>query len=109
MARLTVILALGGVAVLAAGPVAAQYYPPPPPYGYAPPPGYPPPGYDGPPRAARDFGFRCNARAFTPRGPQRVVCDLDRPRRLGRPCECPPPPPPPGYAPGPYLEGRVVR
>ena len=81
-----------------------------PPYGYAPPP--PPPGYvpddyyAPPPR--RPIGFRCGARAFTPDGPRRIVCDLPRPRPLGRPCDCPPPSPPPGYSPGPPLEGRVI-
>lgn len=119
MTRLVRVLALGGLAVLAAGEAAAQYYSPPyggPSYGYSSPHGYtsppPPPGYvpddyyAPPPR--RPIGFRCGARAFTPDGPRRIVCDLPRPRPLGRPCECSPPPPPPGYSPGPPLEGRVI-
>ena len=106
---------LGLLAVLGAAPdAAAQYYPPPgypPPPGYRPPPAayppldYPTPGYYPPPRP---FGERCSSRLPTAYGPRRLVCDIVRPRPLGRPCMCPPPPPPPGYPPGPYLDGRVV-
>ena len=125
MARLAQALALCGLMALAAGEAKAQYYPPydePPPPGYGPPgrgyyepappppPGYGPPGrgYYEPPPPPPAFGYRCNARAFTPNGPRRVVCALGRPRPVGRFCTCPPPPPPPGYSPGPPLEGRVV-
>ena len=107
-------LALGGLAVLTAGEAAAQYPSPydyAPNYHYAPPPpplGYVPDDYYAPPPPPRSIGFRCGARAFTPDGPRRIVCDLRRPRPLGRPCDCPPPPPPPGYSPGPPLEGRVI-
>ena len=115
---------LGTLAVLSAAPdAAAQYYPPP---GYAPPPGYPPsppltypprdyyeppPAYYEPPPPyypSHALGGRCDSRLRTLDGPRRLVCDIVRPRPLGRPCVCPPPPPPPGYPPGPYLNGRVV-
>ncbi len=102
MMRLARMLFLGGLAAGGmAAPAQAQYYEPAPQPYYAPPPGYYPPP---PPR--RVLGGRCNARF--PASPQRIVCPIVRPRPLGRPCVCPPPPPPPGYAPGPYLNGRVV-
>lgn len=121
MTRLGRVLAFGGLvaglSVLAAADAGAQYPPPyaPPygydsPYGYAPPPPSPryvPDDYYAPP-SRRPIGYRCGARAFTPNGPRRIVCDLPRPFPLGRPCECPPPPPPPGYSPGPPLDGRVI-
>ncbi len=104
-----------GVAFLAVGggSATAQYYPPP---GY-PPPGYPSPDYSPypPPRYAppydpprRALGFRCDAWLPTAYGARALVCDIARPRPLGRPCVCPPPPPPPGYSPAPYLNGRVI-
>lgn len=109
---------LGMLAVLGAAPDAAAQYDPPPP-GYAlPPPAYPPRDYYEPPPAYYEqpppyylphtLGGRCDSRLRTVDGPRRLVCDIVRPRPLGRPCVCPPPPPPPGYPPGPYLNGRVV-
>jgi hypothetical protein len=93
---------LGVLAALVVAPDAvAQYYP----SQYYPAP-YPPPGYYPPP--AYRLGGRCNARVPTAYGPRRLICDLIRPRPVGRPCICPPPPPPPGYPPGPYLNGRVI-
>ena len=100
------------IASLAAPDAVAQYYPgydpyyyyprqyPPP---YAPP--YPPPGYY-PPRV--ELGGRCNTWTPAAYGPSRLICDIIRPRPIGRPCVCPPPPSPPGYPPGPYLNGRVI-
>jgi len=92
------------LATLAAPDATAQYYGP----RYAEPPPYvdpyrPPPGYYQP-----ALGTRCDSRLPTGYGPRRLICDIVRPRPLGRPCVCPPPPPPPGYPPGPYLNGRVV-
>ena len=77
----------------------AQYYPP----GYYP----PPPGYYAPP-PRRVLGGRCDARLPTAYGPRRLICDIVRAKPLGRPCACPPPRPPPGYAPGPFVGGRVI-
>jgi len=87
----------------------AQYYAPPPGYD-APPQGYyaPPQGYYAPPPRYQSLGGRCEVRLNTRYGPQREICEIVRPRPVGRPCACPPPPPPPGYAPGPFINGRVI-
>jgi len=83
-----------------AGHALAQYPPAPPGYYPAPPPGYYPP----PPR--RFVGRQCDAFLPTGYGPERTLCPLDHPRRIGEPCRCPPPP---NYPPGPWLRGRVVE
>lgn len=80
------------------------------PYG-VPPPGYyepPPPAYYEPPPRYRALGGRCEVQLRTRSGPRREICEIVRPRPIGRPCACPPPPLPPGYAPGPFINGRVI-
>ena len=100
MSRLSRVALLGLLATVAGTDMAsAQYYPPPPP-----PAPYYPPGYYPRPRP----GFQCEANAFTPYGRREIICSLSRPRPLGEGCRCPPPPPPPGYAPSPWLRGRVI-
>lgn len=112
-------LVAGGMLLAMAGGASAQYYPPPdypppayPPPAYAPPvypqpayppPAYPPPGYYRPPRA--ELGFRCDARLPTGYGAAPLICDIVRPRPVGRPCSCPPPP---GYPRGELFGGRVI-
>jgi len=98
---------LGILAAVVAAPNAvaqehAQFYPEYAAPGYYPPP--PPP----PPPPPYQLGGRCDAWAPTTYGSGRLICDIIRPRPLGLPCICPPPLPPPGYAPGPYLNGRVI-
>jgi len=77
-------------------------------YPEYPAPGYYPPPLPPPPPPPYQLGGRCDAWVPTAYGSGRLICDIISPRPLGQPCICPPPLPPPGYAPGPYLNGRVI-
>ena len=97
MSKLARTIGLGILATVSLTDAApAQYYPPP---AY-----YPPPGYYRP----RPPGYRCDAVVRTPYGRRQLICRIIQPKPLGAGCVCPPPEPPPGYAPGPYVRGRVI-